>query len=271
MKYVRYLHRSDDTRGEPRWGTLDAGDVFALAGDPITNPDVHRGMRIGSFDELPMLAPVSPGKLLAVGRNYIKHIEEMAARAGPTSNLPPRPEHPTFFLKPTTAIVGPNAPIVYPTGQTRHVEHEAELGLVIGRRGRKIPESKALQYVFGYLCGNDVSARDLRDDGQWMRSKGFDSFAPLGPCIVDDLDASDLRVSARVNGELRQDSRTSDLLYKIPHLIAFISQAMTLEAGDVIITGTPSGVSAIHPGDVVEIEIEGIGVLRNPVVADSTD
>ena len=270
MRFVRYLHHINATRSEPRWGTLDAGDVFALAGDPFTIPDVRRGVWVGRFEELPMLAPVAPRKLLAVGRNYMKHIEEMAARAGPNSSLPPRPEHPTFFLKPATAIIGPNEAIVYPTGQTQHLEHEAELGLVIGRRGRKIPEAEALSYVFGYLCGNDVSARDLRDDGQWMRGKGFDTFAPLGPCIVDGIDASDLRISARVNGKVRQDSRTSDLLYKLPHLISFISQAMTLEVGDVIITGTPSGVSAIHPGDVVEVEIEGIGVLRNPVVADST-
>ena len=270
MRFVRYMHHIDETKSEPRWGALDNGDVFALAGDPFTNPDARRGMRLGRLEEMQLLAPVVPGKLLAVGRNYIKHIEEMAARMGANSNLPARPDHPTFFLKPTSAIIGPNAAIVYPTGQTQHVEHEAELGLVIGRRGRKIPEAEALSYVFGYLCGNDVSARDLRDDGQWMRGKGFDTFAPLGPCIVDGIDASDLRITTRVNGELRQDSRTSDLLYKIPHLISFISQAMTLEAGDVIITGTPSGVSAIHPGDVVEVEIEGIGVLRNPVVADAT-
>lgn len=269
MKFVRYMHRINDSLSEPRWGAIDGNDIVSVAGNPYANTEVRRGVWLGRLGEVPLLAPVTPSKLLAVGRNYIKHIEEMAARAGPNSNLPPRPDHPTFFLKPPSAIIGPDANIVYPTGRTNHVEHEAELGLVIGRRARKVSESEALQYVFGYLCANDVSARDLRDNGQWMRGKGFDTFAPLGPCIVNDIDASDLRMVCRVNGEIRQDTRTSDLLFKIPHLISFISQAMTLEPGDVIITGTPSGVSPIHPGDVVEVEIEGIGVLRNPVVADS--
>jgi 2-keto-4-pentenoate hydratase/2-oxohepta-3-ene-1,7-dioic acid hydratase in catechol pathway len=269
MKFIRYLHRIDDQRSEPRWGIIDGNDVHALAGEPFASADVRPGAWTGRLDDVKLLAPATPTKLLAVGSNYIKHIEEMAARMGPNSNLPPRPEHPTFFLKPLSAIIGPNANIVYPTGQTKHVEHEAELGLVIGKRCRKVSEADALSYVFGYLCGNDVSARDTRDDNQWMRGKGFDTFAPLGPYLVTGIDASDLRIIARVNGQLRQDSRTSDLLFKIPTLISFISQAMTLEAGDVIITGTPSGVSAIQPGDVVEVEIEGLGVLRNPVVADS--
>ncbi len=263
MKFMRFMHSSG-----PRWGTIDGNDVFALAGDPLTNPEVRRGIRVGPVGDVPLLAPVVPTKLLAVGRNYIKHIEEMTARPNANLNLPPRPDHPTFFLKPNSAIIGHNTPIVYPTGQTHHVEHEAELGVVIGRRARKVSEADALSYVFGYTCANDVSARDLRDDGQWMRGKGFDTFAPIGPWVVTDMDASDLRIQARVNGEVRQDSRTSDLLFKIPQLISFVSQAMTLEPGDVIITGMPSGVSAIKPGDVVEVELEGIGVLRNPVVAD---
>jgi 2-keto-4-pentenoate hydratase/2-oxohepta-3-ene-1,7-dioic acid hydratase in catechol pathway len=269
MKIVRYAHRINDSLSEPRWGLIIGSDLHALAGDPFGSVELRRGIFLMPLSEAILLAPVMPTKLLAVGRNYIKHIEEMAARAGPNSNLPPRPEHPTFFLKPNSAIIGPGAHIVYPTGQTSHVEHEAELGIVISRRARKVSEADALSYVLGYLCGNDVSARDLRDDGQWMRGKGFDTFAPLGPYVVTEIDASDLRIQCRVNGQLRQDSRTSDLLYKIPQLISFISQAMTLEPGDVIITGTPNGVSAIHPGDVVEVEIEGLGVLRNPVVADS--
>ena len=139
---------------------------------------------------------------------------------------------------------------------------------MIGRRAVRgeISEASALSYVFGYLCANDVSARDMRDDGQWRCGKSFDTFAPLGPYLVTDIDASDLRIQACVNRVTKQDSRTSDLLFKLPHLIAFISQALTREAGDVIITGTPSGVSAIQPGDVVEVEVERLGVLRNPVV-----
>jgi len=252
---------------EAYWGMLDGDELFALAGDPFSGPDVGRGPHVSPLAEAQLLAPVVPSKLLAVGRNYVKHIEEMAARASANPALSARPDHPTFFLKPTSSIVGHNAAIVYPTGQSQHVEHEAELGLVIGRRGRNIAESEALDYVFGYLCANDVSARDIRDDGQWMRSKGFDTFAPLGPWIETELDPADLRITARVNGQLKQDSRTSDLLFNIPHLISFISRAMTLEPGDVIITGTPSGVSAISPGDVVEVEVEGIGILRNPVFA----
>ena len=254
-KIVRYLHSSAGAAAEPRWGIVEGDEVFTLIGEPFSGFALLPGSRVGRLDQVQLLAPVTPSKLLAVGRNYIKHIEEMAARAGANPNLPPRPTHPTFFLKPNSAIVGHHAPIVYPAGQANLVEHEAELALVIGRRGKKIPESEALNYVFGYLCGNDVSARGLGDDGQWMRGKGFDSFAPLGPWIVTGLDASDLRITARVNGVTKQDSRTSDLLFKIPHLIAFISRAMTLEAGDVILTGTPSGVSALKPGDVVEIEI----------------
>ncbi len=264
MRIVRYLDNA-----EPYWGVVERDEVFALAGDPFGGGALKRGPRVYPLAEARLLAPAAPGKLLAVGRNYVKHIDEMAARPNANPALAARPDHPTFFLKPPTAIIGHNAAIVYPTGQTQHVEHEAELGFVIGRRGRKIPESDAMADIFGYLCANDVSARDCRDDGQWMRGKGFDTFAPLGPWIETALDPSDLRIVARVNGQVRQDSRTSDLLFKIPQLISFISNAMTLEPGDVIITGTPSGVSAIQPGDVVEIEIDGIGVLRNPVVADS--
>jgi 2-keto-4-pentenoate hydratase/2-oxohepta-3-ene-1,7-dioic acid hydratase in catechol pathway len=260
MKYVRVTHN-----GAPHWGVVEGDDIFALSDAPYHHP--QRGERLTTLANAEWLAPATPTKLLAVGRNYIKHIEEMAARAGANSNLPPRPDHPTFFLKANSAISGHHTPIVYPTGLSKHVEHEAELGLVIGRRARNVSEADALSYVFGYLCANDVSARDMRDDGQWMRGKSFDSFAPLGPYLVTDMDASDLWIQARVNGVTKQDSRTSDLLFKLPQLIAFISQAMTLEAGDVIITGTPSGVSAIQPGDVVEIEVEGLGVLRNPVIA----
>ncbi|MBI5877563.1 MAG: fumarylacetoacetate hydrolase family protein [Chloroflexi bacterium] len=262
MKIIRYA-----AAGETRWGVVEGDDVFALSGSPILEPSARPGARVGALSGVHLLAPVAPTKLLAVGRNYMKHIDEMAAR-GP-SNLPPRPLNPTFFLKPNSAIIGPGANIVYPSGRAELVEHEAELALVIGRRGRKIAEADALAHVFGYLCANDVSARGLGDDGQWMRGKGFDTFAPLGPWVVTGLDASDLRITARLNGAVKQASRTSDLLFKIPQLIAFISQAMTLEPGDVILTGTPSGVSALKPGDVVEIDIEGIGTLRNPVVADN--
>jgi 2-keto-4-pentenoate hydratase/2-oxohepta-3-ene-1,7-dioic acid hydratase in catechol pathway len=171
-------------------------------------------------------------------------------------------------------VIGPGAPIVYPR-EGREVHYEAELAVVIGRRARRVPRERALDVVLGYTCANDVSERVIQraemDMGALVVGKGFDSFQPLGPWIATGLDPSDLRVQARLNGKTRQDSRTSDLLFDVPALIAYLSAAITLEPGDVIITGTPAGVGAMRPGDVVEIEVEGIGVLRNPVVAEDAE
>lgn len=171
-----------------------------------------------------------------------------------------------MFLKPPSALCGDGAPIGRPAGHAR-VDHEAELGVIIGTRARRVSREDALAHVLGYTCVNDVTVRDLQQkDGQWTRAKGFDSFCPVGPRVVSGLDPSDLRIVARVNGAVRQDSRTSDLIFDVPTLIAFISRHMTLEPGDLISTGTPAGVGNLVPGDVVEIEVEGIGVLRNPVI-----
>jgi 2-keto-4-pentenoate hydratase/2-oxohepta-3-ene-1,7-dioic acid hydratase in catechol pathway len=176
------------------------------------------------------------------------------------------PEEPLLFMKPPSALIGPGEPIYRPSGYQR-VDHEAELAVVIGRRGRNIAEADALDYVKGFTCLNDVTVRDLqKKDGQWTRAKGFDSFCPIGPRIVGGLDPSDLAIRARVNGEVRQDSRTSDLIFSVPQLIAFVSRYMTLEEDDLLSTGTPSGVGNLSAGDHVEIVIEGIGVLGNPVV-----
>ena len=198
-----------------------------------------------------------PSKIVAVGRNYLAHARELGNEV---------PTEPLIFLKPTSAIVGDQDDVVYPKASLR-VDHEAELAVVIGRRCKDVNEGDAFDYVRGYTCANDVTARDLQEsDDQWTRAKGFDTFCPLGPQVVENLDPSSLRVVARVNGEVRQEGHTSDMLFGVPSLVAFISGVMTLEPGDVILTGTPPGVGPVQRGDLMEVEIEGIGVLRNRVV-----
>jgi 2-keto-4-pentenoate hydratase/2-oxohepta-3-ene-1,7-dioic acid hydratase in catechol pathway len=201
---------------------------------------------------------IQPTKIVGIGVNYRAHALEMGKGL---------PSEPLMFLKPTSALCGDGAPIRRPGGYAR-VDYEGELGVVIARRAARVKKERALEVVLGYCCVNDVTVRELQaKDGQWTRAKGFDSFCPIGPRIVAGLDPRDLRITTRVNGAVKQDSRTSDLIFDVPTLIAFVSEHMTLEAGDVISTGTPAGVGNLAPGDVCEIEIEGIGVLRNPVVA----
>ena len=201
-----------------------------------------------------------PSKIIGIGVNYRAHAVEMGKGL---------PEEPLMFLKPPSALIGDGAAIERPPGYER-VDFEGELGVVIGQRARRISRDRALAHVLGFVCVNDVSVRDLqKKDGQWARAKGFDTFCPVGPRIVPGLDPSALRISTRVNGVVRQDSSTADLIFDVPTLVAFCSEHMTLEPGDVISTGTPAGVGNLSPGDVVEIEIEGIGVLRNPVIARS--
>jgi 2-keto-4-pentenoate hydratase/2-oxohepta-3-ene-1,7-dioic acid hydratase in catechol pathway len=196
-------------------------------------------------------------KIVAVGRNYAAHAAEHGNEV---------PSQPLIFLKPPSAVIGPGESIICPP-QSAQVEHEAELAVVIGRRARRVAAADAWEHVLGYTCANDVTARDLqRSDGQWSRAKGFDTFAPLGPWIVTELDPTDLNVACRVNGQVKQQASTADMVFKIPVLIEYITAAMTLEPGDVVLTGTPEGVSPIQPGDEVEVEVDGIGVLRNPVV-----
>ena len=246
-----------DPWGEPRYGMVQGGVIYALRGDPFA--DFARGAPLGPVEDFTLLAPISPSKILAVGRNYAAHAAEHGAEV---------PREPLFFLKPPSSVIGPGQAIVHPR-LSRRVEHEAELALVIGRRVRKASLREAGEAILGYTCGNDVTARDIqRQDAQWTRGKGFDTFCPLGPWIAVGLDASDLEVTCRVNGELRQRGRTSQMIFPPAYLVSYISQVMTLEPGDVILTGTPAGVGILHPGDVVEVEIEGIGVLRNPVVSE---
>jgi len=220
---------------------------------------LHHG-RIAESSEAPegatLLAPVTPTKIVCVGRNYADHAKELG-------NEPP--SEPILFLKPPSALLAPGGTIVRPAA-SQLVHHEAELAIVVGREAKNIAERDWRDYVRGFACANDVTARDLqRKDVQFTRGKGFDTFCPIGPCIETDLDPSDLRVVARVNGEARQDGRTSQMIFSGGVLFAFVTAIMTLMPGDVILTGTPAGVGSLEAGDVVEVEIEGIGVLRNHV------
>lgn len=229
-------------------------------GHPFGRPPTFTGKR-WPLAEVRLLAPVFTQKVVAVGRNYAKHAQEFGNDI---------PEEPMIFLKPPSSIVGPGAPIKIPQGIGR-VDFEGELAIVIGFAGndrfvKNIPASQAERVILGYTVANDVSARDLqKSDGQWGRAKGFDTFCPLGPWIETSLDASDLALKAEVDGELKQDGRTSDLVHKIPELVEFVSGVMTLLPGDVILTGTPEGVGPIEGGQSVSITIEGIGTLTNPV------
>jgi 2-keto-4-pentenoate hydratase/2-oxohepta-3-ene-1,7-dioic acid hydratase in catechol pathway len=236
-------------------GVVEGEFVRPLRGTFFENP-VPTGEDI-PLSQVRLLAPVIPSKVVAVGKNYLEHAEEMGGAV---------PDEPIIFLKPSTAVIGPDDPIPYPRIAER-VDHEAELALVVGRFARRVPAEEAGKFVLGYTCGNDVTARDLQArDGQWTRAKGFDGFCPLGPWVETQLDPTDVEVMCRVNGEVRQNARTSQLAFGPATLIEFITQVMTLLPGDVILTGTPAGVSAVQPGDKVEVEVDGIGVLRNEVV-----
>jgi len=203
--------------------------------------------------------PVLPGKIIAIGRNYPEHAKEQDVEV---------PETPLIFLKPSSSIIGFGDKIILPP-QSKRVEYEAELAVVIGRRGRWINISEIEDFILGYTIANDVTARDLqRNDGQWTRAKGFDTFCPLGPWVETELDVSDVLITNRVNGEIRQMASTRELVFNIPQLIVYISSIMTLNPGDLILTGTPAGVGKLEDGDEIEIEIEGIGILKNSVVKD---
>ena len=237
MVIIRY-----SSAAGPAFGLVENHVVYALEGDVFSA--FHKGKEVGPLENVMLLAPIQPGKIMAIGRNYAEHAKEHGADV---------PQEPLLFLKATNAVIGPDEPIVL-TPLSQRVEHEAELALVIGQRAKNVPEHKAWEFVLGVTCGNDVTARDLqRSDGQWSRAKGFDTFCPLGPWIITHLkpeDIGDLGITCRVNGAMKQIGSTRDMLFPPARLIAHITAAMTL-----------------FPGDVVEVEVEGIGVLRNPVVA----
>jgi 2-keto-4-pentenoate hydratase/2-oxohepta-3-ene-1,7-dioic acid hydratase in catechol pathway len=210
------------------------------------------------LDDVRLLAPVLPSKVVAVGRNYADHAREMGSEP---------PAEPVLFLKPSTAVVGHGDPIAYPVKLTQRVDYEGELAVIIGRLCREVPAAQAAEVIFGYTCANDVTARDLQArDGQWTRAKGFDTFCPLGPWIETDADPADLQLTTEVNGEVRQQARTSQLLYDVPALVEYVSTVMTLLPGDVLLTGTPAGVGPLEDGDEVSVTIENVGSLRNTVV-----
>lgn len=239
------------------YGAVVGQVVHRLATAPWDSP--HLGPAVADLDNVLLLAPCQPSKVVAVGRNYAAHAAEHGAAV---------PQEPLFFLKPPSAVIGPGEAIVYPAHLSQQVEHEAELAVVIGRRARNVPRQEASAYVLGYTCANDVTARDLQQrDAQWTRAKGFDTFCPLGPWLVPNLDISDLALRCLVNGQVRQAGRTRDMIFAPDVLIASASAVMTLEPGDVLLTGTPAGVGPLLPGDRVVVEIEGIGSLRNEVVS----
>ncbi len=256
MKIVRFV----DADSEPLYGVLDGSFIhplpdapwfgMGLVGEPVPLAVVR------------LVEPVEAGRIFCVGLNYRAHAAEMDLAL---------PERPMLFTKPSTSVVGPDSAIIYPR-EAEIVHHEAELAVIIGREGRRIAESEALDHVFGYTAANDVSERVIQKaemaSGALLIAKGYDSFCPLGPVIETELAPGNLAISCRVNGAVRQNSNTADFIFSVPKIIACISAAITLLPGDIILTGTPSGVGPIRPGDQVEVEIEGIGVLQNNVVAE---
>ncbi|HEY6740590.1 MAG TPA: fumarylacetoacetate hydrolase family protein [Actinopolymorphaceae bacterium] len=247
---------------EPQFGIVEgqpgAEVITVIDGDPLYRQVQPTGQRLPLAD-VRLLAPVIPrSKVVCVGRNYAEHASELGNEV---------PKEPLTFLKPNTSVIGPGDGIVRPP-QTSDLQYEGELGIVIGRICRHVPVERAHDVIFGYVCGNDVTARDLqKSDGQWTRAKGFDTFCPIGPWIETDLDLSDLAVTTTVNGELRQSGRTSQLIFDVPTILAYITSVMTLLPGDIVLTGTPAGVGPMDVGDEVSVTVEGIGTLTNRVIS----
>lgn len=249
MRLVRFL-----VQGSPAYGILDNDEVVELGEDAYASLSYRRAVHRAAGVRL--LAPCVPTKIIAVGLNYRDHASELGMAV---------PETPILFLKPPTTVIGPDDDIRFPA-MSRQVDYEGELGIVIKDRVSRIAPAGVRQHILGYTCANDVTARDLqKQDGQWTRAKGFDTFCPVGPWIETDLDPNDLQIETYLNGELRQSSRTSQFVFGVDHLVSFISQVMTLEPGDLIITGTPAGIGPMQAGDEVEVRIEGIGSLKNGV------
>ncbi|MBT7071522.1 MAG: fumarylacetoacetate hydrolase family protein [Anaerolineae bacterium] len=250
MRFVRYQTEEK----APRYGWLLDNKIGDIEGELFG--EFRRLDATTPLEEATLLAPSQPSKIICVGRNYAAHAKEHNAEV---------PELPLIFLKPPSTILNPGDAIILPP-QSQQVEHEAELVIVIGKRGRNIIAEDAKKHVLGYTIGNDVTARDLQNaDRLWTRGKGFDTFAPFGPWIDTDFDPSDAVVTCRVNGQMRQMASTRDMVFSVGTIIAFISSVMTLEPGDLIFTGTPAGVGALADGDVVDVDIEGLGLLSNPV------
>ncbi len=254
MKLCHYINKN-----ETFWGVVKLDSIFPLKNlenirEQSESIKLTEYIKIANVKFLP---PVSPSKIVCVGRNYSEHAAELGNDI---------PREPLLFLKAPSSIITEGELIVLPE-QSNQVEHEGELAVVIGRVCKNLSAiDKPLDYIFGYICLNDITARDLqRIDGQFTRAKSFDTFCPIGAMIETDLDVSDIQVITRVNGVVKQNGRTSRMVFSVPYLIRYISNQMTLNAGDIIATGTPAGVSKLNVGDVCEVEIEGVGILRNPV------
>ena len=262
MRIVRF----DRGEKKPAYGIIEGDRIRVAKGDPLNELKATRSTV--AFSEAKLLAPVEPANILALGQNYKAHVEE----GGDTL-----PKAPIMFMKATTSVVGPGDPIRIPKVAPAEVDYEAELALVIGKTARHVKESEALDYVLGYMCANDVSARDCqRADGQWIRAKSFETFCPLGPWIETELNPLDCGIRCRVNDKVLQDANTSLMIFNVPYVISYLSAGMTLLPGTVLLTGTPAGVGFaqnpprfLRSGDVVEVEVDGIGALRNPVIADA--
>jgi 2-keto-4-pentenoate hydratase/2-oxohepta-3-ene-1,7-dioic acid hydratase in catechol pathway len=252
VKILRYV-----VDGTSHFGILEGETVYAANGDVFAG--LTKGDEVGKLDDLKLDIPIQPGKVVAIGLNYAKHV---------TENDPNReqPTEPVVFMKPNSSLIAHGENIELPDDDNIH--YEAELCVVIGKKAKRIKKEDWQDYVLGYTAGNDVSHRTFQaKDGQWVRAKGFDTFCPLGPVIETEMDAQNAAVISRLNGEIRQNNNTNDLIFGIPFLLEFVTNVMTLEPGDVLMTGTPEGVGPMKAGDTIEVEVGGVGVLSNPVVA----
>lgn len=242
--------------GEPRFGLVDGPELILLKGHPLVNGYETTNERV-AIKEVKLLAPTIPSKVVCIGKNYADHIAEMG--------LPTQPE-PTIFLKPSSAIIGPGDPIVLPR-QSERVELEAELAIVIGQIAKDVTVDSAMEYIWGFTVANDVTARDLQaSDDQWARSKGFDSFCPIGPWIETEFVPEGQIIESRINGEVQQAGTIDQMIHGVAEIVSYVSENMTLLPGDIILTGTPAGITRINSGDIVECEVEGVGNLFNPVI-----
>lgn len=251
MKIVRF----SDGKNDPRFGILeDEEKIRVIASDPLY-AGIHPIDEQVLLKDVRLLAPVIPrSKVVCIGKNYADHAAEMKSEV---------PDEPIIFIKPNTSVIGPNDLIQWPK-ESRRVDHEAELAIVISKICRSVPQDKVNDVIFGYTLANDVTARDLQKvDGQWTRAKGFDTFCPIGPWIETEFIPQDQKIRCRVDGQEKQSSTLSDMVFKIPKLIEFVTSVMTLLPGDLILTGTPAGVGPLMPGKTVEVEIDGLGILVN--------
>ena len=252
MRIVRFIYKRRE-----RWGILKQDVIEVLKGDPFSRVKASGNKVL--LRKVKLLAPVVPGKVILVGLNYRRHAQELKMKI---------PQEPIIFLKPPSSVIGPEEKIVYPKGVKR-LDYEAELAVVIKKKAKNIPQKEVYRYILGYTCLNDVTARCLQEkDGQWTRAKSFDTFCPLGPWIETRINPRHLRIRSYLNQRLKQCSNTSDFIFKLPFIVSFVSKVMTLLPGDIISTGTPQGVGRMRSSDTIEIDIEGIGRLKNSLIPD---